>query len=296
MRRICKLAMQFARLPPSVRRRVRVQWALSRQPAGTRIMSTLFSFGERVDGHAVPVLNERAVRAAAGIVFFFAMASFMNAWLVGNFQPTRVFVVAFLIDFTIRIFVNPKYAPSMILGQWMVRKQQPEWVGAPQKRFAWAIGFALALAMLYLLVIKHVIGPVNLIVCAACLVLLFFETAFGICIGCKVYNWFSKDKAQLCPGGVCEIEPARGAGGNWAHAAVVAGFVGVIGAWTSHVIANDPYAPVVAPVVAPAVAPGAAATAAPVPLDPAEAERCQVPDFAKALGHEEKWKLHNNCK
>jgi hypothetical protein len=151
------------------------------------------------------VLNERAVRAAAGIVFFFAIVSFMNAWLIGNFQPTRVFVVAFLIDFTIRIFVNPRFAPSLILGQWMVRKQQPEWVGAPQKRFAWAIGFVLALVMLYLVVIRHVIGPINLFVCAACLVLLFFETAFGICIGCKVYNWFNKDQAQLCPGGVCEI-------------------------------------------------------------------------------------------
>jgi hypothetical protein len=30
--------------------------------------------------------------------------------------------------------------------------------------------------------------------------------------------------------------------------------------------------------------------------DPAEAERCKVPNFAKAMGHEEKWKLHNNCK
>jgi len=39
------------------------------------------------------------------------------------------------------------------------------------------------------------------------------------------------------------------------------------------------------------------ATSAPaVPVDPAEAERCKVPDFAKAMGHEEKWKLHNNCK
>ena len=108
-------------------------------------MSAILSFGERLDGYAVPVLNERAVRAAAGIVFFFAIVAFMNAWLVGNFQPTRVFVVAFLIDFTIRIFVNPRFAPSLILGQWMVRKQQPEWAGAPQKRFAWAIGFVLAL-------------------------------------------------------------------------------------------------------------------------------------------------------
>jgi len=251
-------------------------------------MSPVFAFGERLDGYAVPVLNERAVRAAAGIVFLFAIVSFMNAWLVGNFQPTRVFVVGFLVDFTIRIFVNPRYAPSLILGQWVVRKQQPEYVGAPQKRFAWAIGFVLALAMLYLVVIQHVIGPINLIVCAACLVLLFFEAAFGICIGCKVYNGFNKDQAQLCPGGVCEVEPARGAGGNLAQGTVVLAFIGLIGAWTFHVVGNDPYAR--------AAESALAAPTAQAPVDPAEAERCKVPDFAKAIGHEEKWKLHNNCK
>lgn len=242
-------------------------------------MSAIFSFGERLDGYAVPVLNERAVRAAAGIVFFFAIVSFMNAWLIGNFQPTRVFVVAFLIDFTLRIFVNPKFAPSLILGQWMVRKQQPEWVGAPQKRFAWAIGFVLALVMLYLLVIKQVIGPVNLIVCAACLVLLFFETAFGICIGCKVYNAFNQEQAQLCPGGVCAYEPAPGAGGHWSQGAVLLAFVGVVAA-------HDPRA-------AQRLADPAGVRAG--PIDAAEAERCQVPDFAKAMGHEEMWKRHNNC-
>ena len=31
-------------------------------------------------------------------------------------------------------------------------------------------------------------------------------------------------------------------------------------------------------------------------VDAKEVERCKVPDFAKAMGHEEKWKLHNNCK
>jgi hypothetical protein len=68
------------------------------------------------------------------------MIAFMNAWLTGNFAPTRVFVVAFLIDFALRLFVSPRYAPSLIVGQWLVRRQQPEWTGAPQKRFAWAIG------------------------------------------------------------------------------------------------------------------------------------------------------------
>lgn len=244
-------------------------------------------FGERRPEFPIPVLNERAVRAAAGIVFFFAIVSFMNAWLIGNFQPTRVFVVAFLIDFTIRIFVNPSFAPSLVLGQWMVRKQQPEWVGAAQKRFAWAIGFVLAAVMLVLVVIMQVIGPINLIVCAACLALLFFETAFGICIGCKVYNLFNKEQAQLCPGGVCETAPDPGAGGGWMHAVVVLAFLGIVGAWTRHVIANDPYAQ--------AAMPTSAAPATPTPVDAAEAERCKVPDFAKAMGHEEKWKLHNNC-
>ena len=28
---------------------------------------------------------------------------------------------------------------------------------------------------------------------------------------------------------------------------------------------------------------------------PAEEERCRVPEFAKKIGHEEKWKLHNGC-
>jgi hypothetical protein len=31
------------------------------------------------------------------------------------------------------------------------------------------------------------------------------------------------------------------------------------------------------------------------PQDPAEVERCQVPEFAKKIGHEQQWKLHNGC-
>ena len=35
----------------------------------------LFQFGENIPGYSVAVLNERAVRAAAGILFFFAMVT-----------------------------------------------------------------------------------------------------------------------------------------------------------------------------------------------------------------------------
>lgn len=251
-------------------------------------MRNVFKFGEEIEGYDVRVLNERAVRASAGILFFLAIIAFMNAWLMGNFQPTRVFVVAFLLDFSIRIFINPSYAPSLIVGQWFVRKQQPDYVGAPQKRFAWAIGLALALTMWYLVVLNNVIGPINLIVCSACLILLFFESAFGICIGCKVYNMFNKEKAQLCPGGACEVAPGKRSRVSIPQVVIVVLFavvVGVIAQWVYRTAPQNLHQ---------IQQPGTSAPAA--PIDPAEAERCKVPDFAKALGHEEKWKLHNNCK
>lgn len=250
-------------------------------------MRSAIEFGQQIEGYNVRVLDERAVRAGAGILFFLAIVSFMNAWLTGNFQPTRVFVVAFLIDFTLRIFVNPLWAPSLIVGKWMVRNQQPEYVGAPQKRFAWAIGFVLALIMLCLVVLNNVIGPINLIVCATCLVLLFFETAFGICIGCKLYNLFHKDSAQLCPGGVCEVPPAKGSGASAGQIGMVALFAVLVGGIGHWVYSTGPQS------VRQVEQSGVSIPAA---SDPIEIERCKVPDFAKALGHEEKWKLHNNCK
>lgn len=247
----------------------------------------IFQFGEVLPEYQIPVLNERAVRAAAGILFFLALICFMNAWLKGNFQPTRVFVVSFLVEFTIRIFVNPRLAPVMILGQWMVRKQQPEWSGAPQKRFAWSIGFVLAATMLYLVVLNNVIGPINLIVCSMCLTLLFFESAFGICIGCKIYNFFNKEKAQLCPGGVCEVPADQRSPASMSQFAIVLAFGVAVAGIAQWVYSAAPRQ---------VAEPGQPVSAQAAPIDPADVERCKIPDFAKALGHEEMWKLHNHCK
>ena len=253
----------------------------------------LFQFGQKHPDYPVPVLNERAVRASAGILFFFAMIAFMNAWLVGNFQPTRVFVVVFLADFAIRLFINPLWAPSMILGQWAVARQEPEWVGAPQKRFAWGIGFVLALAMLYLMALNNVVGPINLLVCGLCLTLMFFEAAFGICLGCKLYNLLNKDKAQLCPGGVCEVPSSPRARMSAAQVAVVLAFAGLTVTVAQAVYRTGGALPVVpSQAAAGALTPSVQSAS---PADAAEAERCTVPAFAKAIGHEAKWKFHNHC-
>ena len=91
-------------------------------------------FGEQVAGYDVRVLNEREIRAAAGILFLLALIAFMHAWLLGNFQWTRLFIVGFVLDFTIRLLLNPRYAPSMVLGRFMVRQQQPEYADDGHRR------------------------------------------------------------------------------------------------------------------------------------------------------------------
>ena len=190
----------------------------------------------------------------------------------------RVFVIAFLVEFSIRILINPEYAPIMILGQWFVREQQPKYVGAPQKRFAWTIGFVLACFMLYLVVINNLIGPINLLICSVCLLLLFFETLFVICIGCKIYNVFNKDKAQLCSGGVCEV-PTRSAPEQGAVKLIVIFlFVVLVGAVANRITSRVPDK----------TQPAQVSMSQTQPLDPLEANRCTVPEFAKKLGHEEK--------
>lgn len=253
-------------------------------------MTTVFQFGEQLPQFSVPVLNERDVRAGAGILFFVGLVAFMNAWLMGNFGPTRIMVLGFFLDFFIRVAVNPRYAPSLVLGRLVVRKQKPEYVGAPQKRFAWLIGLALSTIMIYTMVWLRVIGPVNLVVCSVCLMLLFFESAFGICLGCRVYNRFNKEQAQLCPGGGCgvlEKEEIQKVGVT--QMVVLLLFFGLLGG-AGRLLADKP-ADAVA-VTAPASGPDSVAAEA---VDAAEQARCKVPDFAIAIGHAEKWKLHNNC-
>ncbi len=167
-------------------------------------MSNFFQYGEKVDGYDVLVLNEREARAAAGILFAIGLLSLMNAVALGHGIVTRVFIAFFTLDFLIRV-IQPRYSPSLLLGRLFVQNQRPEYVGATQKRFAWGIGFLLSLPMFYLLVIHFQPNPIKVLVCIICLVLLFLESAFSICLGCKLFGLFKKDPVTHCPGGVCEI-------------------------------------------------------------------------------------------
>jgi hypothetical protein len=164
------------------------------------------NFGEHVEGYNIPVLNEREVRAAAGILFFDLIISLLLVILKEDFLMIKYFIILFLTDFIIRVFMNPKFSPTLILGRLIVSRQNPEYVGAVQKKFAWIIGLVLATTMFILMVVLNTYSPITGIICLICVVFLFFETSFGICLGCLFYKWFYKEKAQYCPGEICDVK------------------------------------------------------------------------------------------
>ncbi|UFH60297.1 DUF4395 domain-containing protein [Sulfurovum mangrovi] len=163
-----------------------------------------FAYGEKVAGYEVGMLNEREARAAAAILFVGAFLGLINGIILHTAVFSKYFITFFAIDFTMRI-IQPRYAPSLMLGRFFVQNQKPEYVGAAQKRFAWMLGFILAWPMFYYLVIDFQPNPLKVMVCMVCMALLFFEAAFSICLGCKIFEWVKRKDPKYCPGGICEM-------------------------------------------------------------------------------------------
>jgi len=162
-------------------------------------------FGEHVVGYETPVLNARELRAGTGMLFALGMFAFMKAFFTQDFIMTKLFVTLFTLDFGIRLFINPKYAPMLIIGRFFVQGQSPEYVGASQKRFAWSLAFAFAVTMFVLIVLLEVTATVQMTLGIILLILFFCESTFSICLGCKLYPLFSK-KPTYCEGNSCGLK------------------------------------------------------------------------------------------
>lgn len=180
----------------------------------------LFQFGTVIPGLELhgkpapyPVINDRAVRAGAGIMLVLGLFAFFHAFYLQEYLYIQILVVIFWFDFLMKAVVGTSFSPVSQLANFIVRKQQPEYVGAIQKRFAWSIGFTLASVMMVLIFMFGIIGLPNLIICGICLAFMFMESAFGICVGCKIYSallaWGIMKQPEykpVCPGNVCAIE------------------------------------------------------------------------------------------
>lgn len=186
-------------------------------------------FGEEVSGYNIPVLNEREIRASAGILFVFMFISLMLIIFKGNFVMIKYVIILFLIDMIIRVFISPKYSPTLIIGRLIVNNQNPEYVGAAQKKFAWMIGIALATMMFFLMVVLNSYSVITGLTCLICLIFLFFESAFGICLGCIAYKLFYKEKAQYCPGEICDVKAKQDIQKvSLTQVVIVLGFIAII--------------------------------------------------------------------
>lgn len=167
------------------------------------------SFGESIPGIAIPVFDERAVRASAGLLFLFGFSGWMTAFFTGDFQLLRAFGALFLIEMMIRLTLSHRVAPAMALGTLLVRWQRPEWVSARQKRFAWWLGLSIAFLGCLGFGWLGFPGVWMLALCGLCLGLLFLEAAMGICVGCELQRLLSQTPPEMCPGDRCNYNPGE---------------------------------------------------------------------------------------
>ncbi len=63
-----------------------------------------------------PVLNERDIRAAAGILFLATFLSLLRILFRGNFIPIKLVIPFFLADFLVRVGLSPRFSPTLVLS------------------------------------------------------------------------------------------------------------------------------------------------------------------------------------
>lgn len=159
-----------------------------------------------------PVVNEREIRGAAGIMFLIGIITFAIVFFTKDFTLLYIIVPLFWTDFLLKTIFQPHFSIFGFIAKYLVSNQDPDYVGAIQKRFAWTIGLVLATIMLVGAVTLGLRGPIPFIICSICLFFMWLESALGICVGCSIYTYLLKkgilkepDVKPACAGGVCSI-------------------------------------------------------------------------------------------
>jgi len=177
---------------------------------------SIFSFGEFSDEHGYKVLDERVMRGSAGIMLLLGAIASINGFILKNYIVIPYIIGFLVLNFIIGIFINPKFAPTILLAKLMTIKQSALPIGAIQKRFAWSLGLLMSSAIFVMSIPLQSdaswFDPVCLL-CMICLLLLYLESAFGICVGCQTYFLairFKLIKAPEikpnCMGDACEVK------------------------------------------------------------------------------------------
>jgi hypothetical protein len=142
-----------------------------------------------------PVNEVSARLVAAGVVVMaVAIVGFDQRWLL----PLLAY------GFVARVLTGPRLSP---LGQVVTRVVtpalpiEPRPVPGPPKRFAQGMGVAFSLTATVLLFGFDQVGAAK-VVLSLLIVAALLESAFGICLGCKVFAILMR--AGIIPASVCE--------------------------------------------------------------------------------------------
>ena len=160
-------------------------------------------------------MTARSSRVAAGITMALGATAFVYANFDKVFWPIRTVSAFFFVDFLIRVTVSLERSPTGLVAGWLTRRQAPQWVSAKPKRFAWALGLTMALAMA-VITNSGIHGPLPRTICLICLTLMWMEAVLGLCLGCELYGlmvrrgWRKPDDAvEICLNGACDLRDQR---------------------------------------------------------------------------------------
>ncbi len=165
------------------------------------------------DGVALraPVFNEHEVRAAAGITMACGTIAFVYAAFDKQFLPIQVVSTFFFIEFLIRVTVGLHRSPTGIVARWLMRRQEPLWVSAVPKRFAWMLGLVMSASMAVITNVG-IRGLLPKTICLICITLMWLESALGLCLGCETHaflvrrGWARDDENfEVCAHGACRL-------------------------------------------------------------------------------------------
>lgn len=159
-----------------------------------------------------PVLNERAIRATAWLMFAIWFAVMMYTILTKDRSILYWILPIFWLQFFVVSLWWPSYAPFSLLWQRLVKNQRPEYVGAIQKRFARGMWLIMATIMMLLVFVFDIRSGIPFVLCGICLLFMWLESAVWLCVWCKIYyrairkNIMQEPEFRpACPWWVCEI-------------------------------------------------------------------------------------------
>jgi len=143
----------------------------------------------------------------------------------------------------------------------------------------------LGLIMAYF-VVFGIVTPARLLVCILCLILLFLESAFGICLGCIVYKKLNM-KLYKCPGDVCEVPLKRENKRNKFSMFILFLFLFY---GTYYYMKEYKY------VTESQLEAKEFETLKPIKNESKQNKECEPPQWAIDMGHKEMWLEHHGCK